>query len=220
MGRKPMRNVTRAMVVAGLAAVVAVARADDRPKADPPATPLELSISGKTTYTLDTHDLSGAAFRRRIAAAVEDVGPPLAPPAVDLVVGIRNTSDRTVRVWAKGDPVGLELRLSGTGAVNVEPKVFVTAEYRIPEAITLAAGETYLLPVRDLGSGFRGVSRCSYWTEPGEYRLVAILQTGVSPAPRGAGGDDGFGLVTLTSAPLRITVVKPSRGTPTWFADP
>jgi hypothetical protein len=213
-----MRSLTCLLVVAGLAAVIAAARADDRPKADPPTTPLELSISGKSTYTLDTRGLSGTEFRKRITDAVEDIGHPLAPPTVDLVVRVRNTSDRTVRVWAKGDPVVLELRLSGSGAMNVEPKVFVTAEYRMPEAIDLAAGESHLFPVRNLGSGFRGVAMCSYWTEPGEYRLVAILQTGVSPAPRGADEDDGFGLVTLTSAPLRINVVKPTRGIPAWFA--
>ena len=50
-------------------------------------------------------------------------------------------------------------------------------------------------------------SHYSYWTEPGEHELVATLKTGVSPAPKGAKeGMDGFGLVTLTSAPFKVTV--------------
>jgi len=204
-----MRYVTTLLIVAGVA-TAAFGRADDRPRADPPTTPLELRITGQPTYTLDIGRLSGAAYRSKIERAVSVVGGrPIAPPDVELVVEMRNTSDAPVRVWVKGDDVVLDLALTGAGAVNVEPQVFFTAEYRMPQAIDLRPGEVYPIPVKELGSGFRGVSRCSYWTEPGEYTLTAVLRTGVRPAPRGSEeGDDGFGLVTLTSAPLRIKVER------------
>jgi hypothetical protein len=204
-----MTRLTYVLVVMGVAAAAGVGRADDRPKADPPTTPLALNISGTTTYTLNTGGLCGADYRTKILNAVEAVRPPLAPPAVDLVVEVWNTSDSSVRIWTRGDPVVLELTLRGNGAVNVMPQLFYTAEYRMPQAIDLPPGAAYPIPVRELVSGFRGVSRCSYWTEPGEYRLVATLWTGVQPAPLGAVEvDDGFGLVTLISAPLRINVER------------
>ena len=61
--------------------------------------------------------------------------------------------------------------------------------------------------VKNLVSGFRSASKYAYWTEAGEYELVAKLKTGMSPAPKDAKeGGEGFGLVTVTSAPLKITV--------------
>ncbi|HJZ53314.1 MAG TPA: hypothetical protein VKE74_00055 [Gemmataceae bacterium] len=198
----------RVLAVAVAATVAGFAFADDKPKADPPATPLELTITGKTiTYPLDTGGLSGTESRKKIEEAVKAGGKVPAPPAVDLVAEIKNTSDKPVKVWVKGDPVVLELTLKGEGAVNVNPKLFFTNELRLPEAVEIAPGKSHPIPVKSLASGFRGVARGSYWTEPGEYELVATLKTGVSPAPKGAkDGGDGFGIVTLTSAPLKIKV--------------
>jgi hypothetical protein len=54
----------------------------------------------------------------------------------------------------------------------------------------------------------------SYWTEPGEYKLIATYQTAVSPAPKGAKEshwDKGFGLVTVTSSTLKLKVVEPEK---------
>src|SRR5438876_1003551 len=104
-----MRYLTRMLVVAGVAAAVGVGRGDGRPKADPPTTPLVLTVSGRTTYALDTGGLSPAAYRRRITDAAAAIGAPLAPPAVDLVAEVRNTSGSPVRVWVIGDPVVVDL---------------------------------------------------------------------------------------------------------------
>jgi hypothetical protein len=182
----------------------------DRPKADPETTPLELRITGrKTTYPLDTGGLTPAEYRKRIDDAVKAGGRPPAAPAVDLTIEVKNTSDRPVSVWVKGDPVVLTLELKGDGAVNADPLLPFTLEFRIPEAVEIAPGKTYTIPVKGLTSGFRGASRFSYWTAPGEYQMVATLQTGVSPAPKGAKeGMDGFGMVTLTSPAFKVTVQK------------
>jgi hypothetical protein len=122
-------------------------------------------------------------------------------------VVVKNTGDKSLKVWTKGDPVVLTLELKGDGAVNVPSGLAFTLEYRSPSAVEVPAGKTVEFPVKALSSGHRGAERYSYWTASGEYDLVATLKTGVSPAPVGAkDAGDGFGQVTLTSAPLKIKV--------------
>jgi hypothetical protein len=53
----------------------------------------------------------------------------------------------------------------------------------------------------------------SYWTEPGDYTLVATYKTAVSPVPEGAKDNGkGFGPVTIISAPVKLKVVDPRKG--------
>lgn len=179
----------------------------DKPKADPRGTPLELSITGKVTkYTLNTDGLSAEDYRKRAENEAKR-GKPLAVPMVDLAIEIKNTSDKPVQVWSSGDPVVLTLTLKGKGALNLDAAVVFTQEFRLPKSAEVAAGKSFVIPLKSLASGFRGRSHVSYWTEPGDYELVAKLKTGVSPAPKGAkDGMDGFGVVTLTSAPFKLMV--------------
>ena len=81
------------------------------------------------------------------------------PPEVELVVVVKNTGDKPVRL-AKGDPVELTLELKGEGAANVKPRLAFTLEFRVPEAVEVAPGKTVELPVKALASGFRG-RRCT-----------------------------------------------------------
>lgn len=179
------------------------------PKPDPEGTPLELTIAGKTTkYTLDTGGMSVADYKTMVEAATKAKGFAKLPkaPSVDLTVEVKNTSDKTVKLWAKGDPVILTLELKGKGAVNADFNGPMTREFRLPEAVEIPAGKSHSFPVKSLTSGMRGVSKFAYWTEAGEYELVAKLKTGMTPAPKGAMDFDGFGVVTLTSAPFKLTV--------------
>jgi hypothetical protein len=186
-------------------ALTLMAAADDKgPTADPKGTPLELSIVGKkTTYPLGT--VPSAEELKKLADA--DARLPK-PPAVELKAVVKNTGERPVRLWTKGDAVVLELELKGEGAINVEPKLAFTTEFRAPETVEVAPGKTVEIPVKSLTSGFRGLSKYSYWTKPGEYELIATLKTGVDPIPQGAKEQDGFGLVKLTSAPFKVKVEK------------
>jgi hypothetical protein len=111
-----------------------------------------------------------------------------------------------VTVWVTGDPVVLTLNLSGKGAFNLDPPIAMTREFRVPQELRLDAGKSHTFPVKQLKSGERGLTHYSYWTGPGEYDLTATLRTGVQPAPKGAKNIDGFGAVTVTSAPFRLTV--------------
>jgi len=180
----------------------------DKPKTDPAGVPLELTITGKTTkFTLDLGGMSVEDYKKAIAAAAKGVGRAPATPTVDFTVELKNTSDKTVQVWSKGDPVVLTLELKGKGAINVTPRVPVTLEFRLPDGVGIEAGKTHTFPVKALSSGFRGASQLSYWTEPGDYELVATLKSGMLPIPKGAmDNGDGYGIVTITSPAIKITV--------------
>jgi hypothetical protein len=181
-----------------------VADDDKGPTADPKGTPLELSIAGKkSTYPLGA--VPSAAELKKLADA--DARLPK-PPAVELKAVVKNTGDKPVRLWSKGDPVVLTLELKGEGAVNLEQQGAMTLEFRTPEGVEVEPGKTIEIPIKSLSSGFRGQTKVSYWTKPGEYELVATLKTGMQPAPKGAKDQDGFGLVKLTSAPFKVTVEK------------
>ncbi|AMV23744.1 hypothetical protein VT84_04980 [Gemmata sp. SH-PL17] len=177
----------------------------DKPRADPPATPLELSITGTTKYTFDGRNAD--ELKNLIESAAKTGKRPPAAPAVDLSIEIKNTSDKPVAVWVAGDPVVLTCTLQGKGALNVAPPLAFTKEFRGPKSVEIAAGKTHTIPVKTLVSGYRGAAHWAYWLEAGEYELTATLKTGANPAPKGAkDANDGFGVVTLTSAPLKITV--------------
>lgn len=183
---------------------------EDKPKADPESTPLELTISGKTTkFTLETGGMSVADYKKMVEAATKAKGFAKLPPApvVELTVEVKNTSDKPVKVWATGDPVILTLELKGKGAVNANYHGPMTLEFRLPEAVEIAPGKSHSFAVKSLTSGMRGRSKFAYWTEPGDYELVASLRTGMSPAPKGAKeAMDGFGAVTVTSPAFKLTV--------------
>jgi hypothetical protein len=204
-----LRALSCGLLLVALSAPSAAARAgEDKGKAGAKNLPLELKIvPKKATYVLDLGGRSAADFRNILKAAADSgVYPPA--PAVDLVLEIKNTSGKDIAVWINGDPTRLMLDLKGPGAVNSELKgLATTLEFRVPNAIKLAPGQSHKLEIKSLSHGMRGASHRSYWVEPGEYTLTASFLTGVSPPPPGAQkADDGFGVVTLTSAPVTLKV--------------
>ncbi len=182
---------------------------DDKPapsKSDPKGVPLEITITGKKTYPLDLGGKTPEEFRAALKKGGE-LGALPQPPAVDLKVTIKNTGKETIMVYNTGDPVVLTLNLEGKGAINSPSNLAFTTEFRLPQGVGLEPGKTIEFPVKRLSSGARGASQFSYWTAPGEYELVATWVTGVSPKPAGSEDQgDGYGRVTLTSAPFKIKV--------------
>jgi hypothetical protein len=197
-----MRTVLTLLLAAGLVL------ADDKPKAPEPgkavpdSTPLEATLEGAAEYTLDLGGKTAEEFKKAIAA---DAVPPA--PKVDLKLVLKNTGKEDVQVWTSGDPVVVQFKLTGKGAKTITPRKAFTQEFRLPKAVKVAAGKTVELPVKSLAAGFRGASEYSYWTQAGEYELVATITTAVSPKPKGADdADDGFGKVQVASKPLKVTV--------------
>ena len=200
-----MRHLLTLALVTTLGAPVTAADKPAGPSADPKNVPLTLSLVAKTpTYKLDLGGMTADEFKKAVQAGGR-AGPK--PPAVDLVAVVTNTGSEPLTLWASGDAVVLTLDLKGPGAVNADAGMMFTREFRIPKGVDVAAGKTVEFPVRSLSSGFRGAAQAAYWTAPGGYELTATLKTGVSPAPAGAAdAGQGFGTVTLTSAPAKLTV--------------
>jgi len=192
----------------GLAMTATAADKSPEPgKAIPPTTPLELTIKGETTkYTLDLGGKTPAEFEKLLAQVKDGSARAPKPPVVKLTLVIKNTSDKAIQMWAKGDPVVLDLVLKGKGAVTIAPPLAFTADFRLPQPTDLQPGKTMEIPLGSLVSGFRNASKFTYWTQPGEYELVAVWNSGVSPAPKGAEDRDGFGVVAVASKPFKITV--------------
>ena len=188
-----------------------LAHSDEKPnpKAEPEGTPLEIKVTGKTKYAFDVGGLTTDEFKKKVNEEAKAGRWPTLVPTVDLSVEVKNTSGKAVQMWVSGDPVVLTLTLKGKGAINANPSLALTEEFRVPRAVEIAAGKTHVFQVRSLVSGYRGVTQWALWSEPGDYELTATLKTGVNPAPKGANADqDGFAKVTLTSAPLKLTVEK------------
>lgn len=198
-----------ALILAALAVATGV-RAADTPagSTDPKGVPLKLEIAGTAKYTLDLGGKTAAEFKKAIADAKESGGPVPPPPAVDLRLTVTNTSKKPIEVWKSGDPIVVSLTLKGPGVLEAKPALAFTADFKLPMATELEPGKSLEFPLKALVGGFRGASDYTYWIEPGEYELVASWKSGVSPKPEEAMEQDGFGIVTVTSAPFKIVVGK------------
>jgi hypothetical protein len=180
----------------------------DEPK--PADLPLKAKlVFKKDTYKLDLDGKSGEEFRKILKDA-EKSGKAPATPAVDMVLEITNTSDQEVKFWVEGDANEVQLDLKGPNAVTIAPLKAFTSDFRTPKVITLAAGKTHSIPISSLTHGFRGASKYTYWTEPGEYTVIASYKTAISPAPKGSKeADKGFGLAVIAAEPVKVKVEAP-----------
>jgi hypothetical protein len=175
---------------------------------DPKGVPLELRlVAKKAKYPLDLGGQTGDEFRKQLEEA-KKTGKYPAPPAVDFTLEMRNTGKKDLQIHVQGDMNVLTLNLKGPGAVSASPPAAVTADFRLPKTITLAAGKSHSFPaLKSLTYGFRGVGAQAYWTKAGDYTLTATYTTAVSPAPKDAkDAGNGFGSVTVTSAPVKVKV--------------
>ena len=190
-----------------------VARKDtgeDRAKGttDPPGVPLEARlVARKDTYTLDLGGKTPEEFRK----LVESRHYPAAPE-VDLVLEFHNTGDQEIKFLVGGHnpDIPVQLRLDGPGAMNVTLPAGPgsKSQSRPPEQVSLAPGKSHALPFGRLWTSNAGHEGCAcYWTQPGEFTLVATYQTGVFPPPKDAKPwNKEFGTVTLTSSPVKLKV--------------
>ena len=138
------------------------------------------------------------------------------PPAIDLLLTIRNVSGKFVRMWNhRGDDRGtLTISLRGAGAVTVSPKRTRLLYSRMSPPLVLAPGETKVVRLHRLVSGFRGDGVHAYWTAPGQYEVSVEWRTAVAPARNTKppyASDDGevWRPTTLTSNAVTIGVKSP-----------
>jgi hypothetical protein len=177
-------------------------------KSDPAGVPLELRVKAKkAAYVLDRGGKSAKEYREEIEAALKS-GPVPTPPAVDLVLELKNTGKRDLQVRIGGDETESTLVLKGPGVVS-STREYALGRRSIPaKVITLAAGKSHEIPLKTLTAGTSNLKvQRTYWTEAGKFTLTATYRTAVSPAPEGAkDAGRGFGAVKLTSAPVMLTV--------------
>jgi hypothetical protein len=151
-------------------------------------------IAHEDTYTLAA-DQQGEAFAKMLQEKMQ--GPP--PPEVDLVFEIKNPTDKDITITLGADSGSLDLILKGPGAVTIPGQRIFTREFRTGRPVTIAAGKTHEIPIKQLKFGFRGVGMHAYWTEPGQYTLAARLTN--------RGGRGGMPpAMTLETEPITLTV--------------
>jgi hypothetical protein len=197
-----------ASLVACAIAIPAAKAQKDEAKSEPLGAHVEAKlVTKKATYSLDLGGKSADDFKKALAAAAATGDYP-DPPQVDLVLELVNTSDKDVKIKIGGTTTVIGLELKGKGAVSVPLKNRATNKLAIvPKVVTLAAGKSASVPITGLAFGYKNSTDAAYWTETGEYSLSASYKTWISPSPKDAkDGGDGFGAVTLISAPIKLTV--------------
>jgi|ERR1051326_4092843 hypothetical protein len=197
----------------GLLLFATMAVADDpkdKPKSDPPGAVLEARIVlNKDTYALNLGGKTADEFRKAVKEAETKGGAaPGVPPEVDIVVELRNTSEQDIKIWVEGDNTELILDLKGPGAASYTQDIPIGRATIPSKVITIAAGKTHTLPLKSLQTGTSNIRiQRTYWTETGEYTLVARYRTAIAPAPKGAkDAGDALGHVVVSSAPVKIQV--------------
>ncbi len=171
-----------------------------RPRAEADKSPLEARLIAKTdTYTIAAGQ-QGKEFAAKLQAP--DARDLPEPPAVDIVFELKNPTDKPIKVMLDSDSGALDLKLEGPGAVTVEARRIFTREFRIGKEVEIAPGKTLELPIKALRFGFRGVAQQAYWTEPGEYKLLAVLRW---PDPTVAEGGKPR-IMEVTAEPVTLTV--------------
>ncbi len=160
-----------------------------------------------------TYLLSEALAAEKVAETLADQArrgePQIKPPAVDLVLRIRNTGGEKRTINLGGDASQLDLRLLGPGTVNLDFAVMMTMEFRMGKNVTIRPGEYLDIPVQDLRHGKRGIGAGSYWTQPGTVFLQASYVTPVGKADADPGRAQA-----LTARPIALHVVAPDAAIP------
>jgi hypothetical protein len=205
---KPLR--IHNMILLRLLVGVSVVAADStKPggKSDPTGVPVQARLeSRKTSYTLDLGSMTAEQFRKQVRDG-DTTGAYPPAPSVDLMLSLHNSGEKEVDIRVGGTTTIVMLDVEGPGALSVPLKRQITSKIVIaPRVVTLKPGQSEAVPITSLSYGFKGSHR-AYWTEPGEYTLTTSYKTAVSPAPKGStDAGNGFGNVTLTSAPIKIKV--------------
>jgi hypothetical protein len=193
------RPIWTALLLCGFASI-ALAQGRPRPKIEAEKSPLEAKLIAKTDSYKLAADQSGKDFAEKLKAPDRKELPE--PPKVDLVLELKNPTDKPVTVVLDSDAGALDLVLEGPGAVTVEGRKIFTREFRIGKEKVIEPGKTLELPITSLKFGFRGVAQHAYWTEPGEYKIAAVLRW---PDPAAAAGG-GRKVWQAAAEPVKVEV--------------
>jgi RNA polymerase sigma factor (sigma-70 family) len=171
-------------------------------------------VGAKESYTLDLGGKTAEEFIKQFGEGKgpRRVGTRFPPsPQVDLKLELTNTGKEEIKVQVRGNENKLTLDLKGDGAFYAPVVIqnFLPVR-RPPTVLTIAPGKSVtLVDVPTLAFPKPGAGSQAYWTAPGKYKLTVDYVLGVSPAPAGTKDKgDGFGPVTVHTAPITLTVVE------------
>lgn len=173
-------------------------------------TPLGLKatlIPKRTEYELDPR-FSSEEFRRFLESidGVSDSNRLPAAPEIDVVLRLYNESTQPIDIRIGHDRAGIELSLTGEGAVSVTLGRAFVADFRPGRIVTIDPGKELELPISALQYGFRGTSDRWYWTKPGQYSLQATLYWPIDVT--------GTYMQAVSATPVSLTVkVSNANGT-------
>jgi hypothetical protein len=202
------RTLFWALALPALAATAPLAPAQQEKSAPGKGGPVAARlVADKSTYQLDLAGLSGEEYRKRVQDSAAG-GPGVPAPKVSLALELVNTGDKDVEVRYGGTRNVLTLDLKGPGAETIAFRGRLQPRFLIaPKTVTLAPGKSVRVPISSLAFGLRGLTHAAYWTAPGAYTLAAGYEAAIRPAPAGGrDAGDGFGAVTLTTAPIKLKV--------------
>jgi hypothetical protein len=187
------------------------AKAPEPPSMSPPGVSLEAELVTRTAaYLLNLDGDTPADFSNRIHFGEERPD----PARVDLILKLRNTGKKSLKLRPVGDQP--TLYLIGPGAINYPEGLRPTAFALEKRLRTLAPGETSSFRIVELQDGVT-----SFWLLPGEYRIAGYYTVAVSPAPQGADDvGDGFGYATLRVGPIKVQVEAGRKRPPPWLDEP
>jgi hypothetical protein len=172
--------------------------------AAPAESPLKAELIANTaTYELDPA-MAGKDFVEKAREAEKADRPPAnRPPKVNLTLRLTNTGQAEIKFPVGGDESWVDLELKGAGALSVSPRLMTTMEFRMGKPVTLKPGDHQDVPIRSLASGRREIGKFSYWTEPGDYTLVATFNGRSAGAP-----------LKISSEPIKLKVVEAGKAPP------
>jgi hypothetical protein len=185
------------------ACFVATANGDPEPSKKQTG-PIRVRLKAKkTAYVLDRQGMTADKYRQ----AVKDGK--IAPPAIDLVLEITNTTKGDVDVTVVGASPRLALELKGKEGIE---KLTGSRAREMRVRIILKPGQTHTLPITRLaGYSSATAEHQLFWTEPGEYKLTASFETNVREATGGKRGKTFLSRETAYKAPpvtLSVTLEK------------
>ena len=175
---------------------------------NPPGMPLKATLELKQTTFVLPRDKAGRAWQRRLEATARQGGQLPDPPAIELVLRIRNESKESI-TFQMGHPLGgMDLVLNGPGARKFARPIAMTGPVTTIRS-TLGPGESMTVSVDALRCGFAEATHL-YWTRPGVYTLQAeYAMADAQGMPTWLGRNPQDAVVTVVSSPVTIRVTNP-----------
>lgn len=143
--------------------------------------PVEARLVAKRSKYVLPESQHGATFRTRIEKETDAEKLPAAQK-VDLVLELKNVSEKDVMIWPMGAITYPDLEVDGPGVIGPENlQSFYGVGGGTSVQPTIAPGKTHRIAIKSLNPS-EGTP-LTYWCEPGEYSIKAtyVVHTGLPP---------------------------------------